>query len=238
MDQLHIKDVHDSERHSLASSNTDNYSTLSESHGLILENLDGTYCRAVNVKAVKDEPNPAQQQDSRFEDYPRHRILYVVDDDEIAFYSGFFEIPSNVDDFLTLFIKHQKYFAMFLSFLFIFEIILGFFAYVDREKAIDQLIRTYQNPAHDMFEKVYVGAIFAEIMYMVIYYPLGWIAAHRRSVKLYGWFSSFSLIGLIFQMILAYANRFEITIFLFRFGGFVYSRFLNQLLVSLLLLPR
>lgn len=45
MDQLHIKDVHDSERASLASSHTDNYSTLSESHGLILENLDGTYCR-------------------------------------------------------------------------------------------------------------------------------------------------------------------------------------------------
>jgi hypothetical protein len=102
-----------------------------------------------------------------------------------------------------------------------------------------------------MFERVYLGAIagkqdfsifklifVAEGIYMMIYYPLGWLAIYKRSVKLYGWFSSISLIGLIFQMILAYANRFEITIFLFRFAGFVYSRFLNQLLVSLLLLPR
>lgn len=85
-------------------------------------------------------------------------------------------------------------------------------------------MRTYQNPtAHDLFEKVYLGAIggngtyfeiqlmyfVAEILYMLVYYPLGWIAAHKRSVKLYGWFSSFSLIGLIFQMILAYANRYN-----------------------------
>jgi len=76
MDQLHIKDVHGSERNSLASSHTDNYSTLSESHGLILENLDGTYCRgtskifrfslfirsAINVKAIKEDNSPAIQQ--------------------------------------------------------------------------------------------------------------------------------------------------------------------------------
>lgn len=76
---------------------------------------------------------------SRFEDYPRHRILYVVDDDEIAFYSGFFELPSHVDDFLSLFMKHQRYFGFFLSFLFVFEIILGFFAFAAKEKAVDQV---------------------------------------------------------------------------------------------------
>ena len=38
----------------------------------------------------------------RFEGYPNNRILYVVDDDEITLYSGLYEIPTRVDEFLHL----------------------------------------------------------------------------------------------------------------------------------------
>ena len=76
---------------------------------------------------------------SQFEGYPRNRIVYVVDDDEIAFYAGVFDLPSQVDEFLSLFLKHQKYFAMFLSFLFSIEVLLGVVAYFDKERAVEQV---------------------------------------------------------------------------------------------------
>jgi len=48
MHQEYFKDAQeelDSERHSLISNQTDNYSILTESNALILENLDGTFCK-------------------------------------------------------------------------------------------------------------------------------------------------------------------------------------------------
>jgi len=76
---------------------------------------------------------------SRFEGYPRNRILYVVDDDEIAFYAGVFDLPSQVDEFLSLFLKHQKNFSLFLASLFLIEVLLGVFAYFDKERAVLQV---------------------------------------------------------------------------------------------------
>jgi len=76
--QTYFKDTQEeleSDRHSLASSQTDNYSTLTESNALILENMDGTFCQgtwqrwyfvliviATNPKGLKErEITPAEE---------------------------------------------------------------------------------------------------------------------------------------------------------------------------------
>jgi len=85
---------------------------------------------------------------------------------------------------------------------------------------------------------IYMSLLWSELAYISIYYVLGYLALYTKSITLLQWFASFSLFGLIFEMVLAYINRFDIFIFIMRFIGFLYSRFLSQLLVSLLLLPR
>jgi hypothetical protein len=47
-----------------------------------------------------------------------------VDDDEIALYSGFYEIPTRVDDFMNLLFRQQRYFMIFLFVMMLIE--LGF----------------------------------------------------------------------------------------------------------------
>lgn len=91
------------------------------------------------IRTGRDEQEIWLIWSSRFEDYPRHRILYVVDDDEIAFYSGMFELPTHVDDFLHLFLKHQRYFSFFLFSVMIIESLLCLYGYFDRERAIEQV---------------------------------------------------------------------------------------------------
>lgn len=66
--------------------------------------------------------------------------MYVVDDDEIAFYSGVFELPTHVDDFVHLFLKHQRYFIGFLFITLFTETALATFGYMNRDKAIEQVI--------------------------------------------------------------------------------------------------
>lgn len=73
---------------------------------------------------------------------------------------------------------------------------------------------------------------------MGIYYPLVGYAIRKQSIQFYSWFSVVSLIGLLLQIFFAFLNRFSIVLFLMRFAGLIYSRFISQMLLSLMLLPQ
>jgi len=214
---------------------SDFLSSLSQSKEIIIENPNGTYCHAVLAKKQMEDELMQQRGQAA---YPRNRILYIVDDDEIALYSGFYELPTDVDEFLKLFQRHQRYFACFLVLILITETMFEIFAFQDKDRGILVLMTAYKTREIETLEKIYMASIISQIVYMVVYYILGFAAVYKRSVKLYSWFATVSLVGLIMELFFAYTNRFDISIFLLRFVGFVYSRFVNQLLVSLLLLPR
>lgn len=233
---------HDEDVRNSALSKTDSLSVLSESQGVIVENPDGTYFQGVPAKMRKGaftaEEAKLNGEINILENYPRNRILYIVDDDEIAVYSGFNQLPNQIDEFVDLYLRHAKYFAVGLILLMITELVLWALGYIERSQAISELMDTYKTNAQAELTTLYMSLLWSELGYIVIYYILGFLAVYKRSVKLYSWFATFSLIGLIFEMILAYINRFDIFIFIMRFIGFIYARFLNQLLISLLLLPR
>lgn len=62
--------------------------------------------------------------------------MYVVDDEEIALYTRSHDLPTRVEDFVELILKHQRYFAFFLLFFFFIEVIFGFLLYgqTDRDE--------------------------------------------------------------------------------------------------------
>lgn len=80
---------------------------------------------------------------------------------------------------------------------------------------------TYRTREADTLEKIYLGSIISNIIssssfekkkivqiaYMVVYYVLGFAAVYKRSVRLYSWFATVSLVGLIMELFLAYTNR-------------------------------
>lgn len=66
-------------------------------------------------------------------------MLYVVDDDEIALYSGLYDLPNNLDEFLDLYLKHQRYFLFFLVFSLIIQITLEVFAFLRMDQAAVQV---------------------------------------------------------------------------------------------------
>ena len=64
-----------------------------------------------------------------------------MDDDEIALYSGFYELPSDIDDFLHLFLRHQRYFLCFLVLILVLETIFEVVAFQEREQGILLVMR-------------------------------------------------------------------------------------------------
>jgi len=66
-------------------------------------------------------------------------MIYIVDDDEIALYAGFYDLPTDIDEFLNLYLKHQRYFTIFLVVFLIMEILFETFAIKYQEESINMV---------------------------------------------------------------------------------------------------
>ena len=50
--------------------------------------------------------------------------------------------------------------------------------------------------------------MLVNVIFGMFYYPIGLFAVYRRSIRLLNWFTTFSLIGLLAEMLLAYINKY------------------------------
>lgn len=99
----------------------------------------------------------------RREVYPRNRMLYVVDDDEIALYSGFYDLPNTIDEFLDLYVRHQRYFTIFLVVFLIVEVGLEVVAYLNADTTADQVMRTYRSTDQQAFRNLFMWSLIGKI---------------------------------------------------------------------------
>ena len=63
-----------------------------------------------------------------------------MDDDEIAVYSGFNQLPVVVDEFLELYLRHAKYFFIGLLLMMTAEICLWVLGYMNKNLAVNEVI--------------------------------------------------------------------------------------------------
>lgn len=73
-----------------------------------------------------------------FNGYPRNRVVYVVDEDEIALVSGMYELPTRVDSFIEMILRHQKYFAWYLFIFLVIEVTFSGSSY-GRDQRIEEV---------------------------------------------------------------------------------------------------
>lgn len=57
------------------------------------------------------------------------------------------------------------------------------------------------------------GFFGVDIFFSLIYYPLGIIAAYKKSLKLLNYFSSLALFGLAIELMLTYINKYLYNIY-------------------------
>mgnify|MGYP000986711268 CR=1 FL=1 len=66
-------------------------------------------------------------------------MIYIVDDDEIIFSGSANEIPGYYDDYVALFLKHFRYFKIFLLILIQTEIISDVIVLLHSKTTIDEV---------------------------------------------------------------------------------------------------
>jgi len=227
-----------SNRSSLLSERIKSISSLNDSREIILENLNGTYSHGIKHKKSPEHSQEDGEELEDFNGYPRGRVVYVVDEDEIALISEIQPLPTHVDEFVEELLRHEKYFFWYICALFSFDFLYSASSWSNRTSALVELTSVYKSENMDLFNTLYSIAIIVEFIYMIIYYPLIGVAVHKKSIQFYSWFSLVSLFGLLLQVFFAFLNRFSIALFLMRFAALIYSRFISQMLLSLMLLPQ
>ena len=89
-------------------------------------------------------------------------MLYVVDDDEIALYSGFYDLPNTIDEFLDLYVRHQRYFTIFLVVFLLVETGLEVLAYLNADTIANQVMRTYRSTNQEGFRNLFMWSIIGK----------------------------------------------------------------------------
>ena len=83
-----------------------------------------------------------ENNENSFSGYPRNRIVYVVDEDEIALYARFSDIPTRVDSFIEMMMLHQTYFKVFIFIFFVLEVLILLSSFESRTDQVREVIFT------------------------------------------------------------------------------------------------
>ncbi len=123
--------------------------SLESSEGVIIENLDGTIQHGEFhdklliligiLVGAPPRPKPELSGRERFPNYPANRVIFIIDDDEIAVYSSFFEMPSTIDNFLKLLDNHSRNFIILLLLITALSLFLCQRAYNTLDAQIDKV---------------------------------------------------------------------------------------------------
>mmetsp|Transcript_42938 Transcript_42938/g.49792 ORF Transcript_42938/g.49792 Transcript_42938/m.49792 type:complete len:241 (+) Transcript_42938:34-756(+) len=210
-------------------------SAASTDSNLIGINPDGTLMKATPAFKYKAK----LEEEKKYNDQPPGpQMVYIIDNEEVIFVADANEIPAYFDDFVALYLKHQRNFIFYLGIAVISELVCGLLSYFERNDSLTELEALYPKASAAGLSNILNAIMIINGLFAICYYTLGGIAIMQRSSKLLGYFTSVSILGLLVEMILAYVDGFNFFIFLVRFVGLIYSRFINQILISLLLIPR
>lgn len=120
-------------------------------------------------------------------------MLYVVDDDEIALYSGFYDLPNTIDEFLDLYVRHQRYFTIFLVVFLLIEVGLEVLAYLHGDETAEQVMRTYRSSDVETFKTLFFGSLIGKILL------INANSIYGIKLRSYIWWSIIQLVSLQLQ---------------------------------------
>lgn len=128
-------------------------------------------------------------------------------------------------DIVRVLARHELLFLALLLLQLIVECAFEMMHIRYHEEAIFELSLIYPSLSTGVIKVLYWLACVGELVYCLIYFGLGVIAACRSKPRYYQRFSTVALIGTLGQLPLAYLNRFNLLIFFLRFIAYAYARF-------------
>lgn len=192
---------------------------------IFLENPDGTITEAnptrIQYKKFRAEADGSDVGSSGSEHYSPATVLH-----------------REVD---VLYWRYERMMMLLLGAHLFLELLFNF-VYVSRlGSSVEEFMSVYAWRQHSATGVAFAffRAVFAlQIIYSFTYYFLAGIALMTKKPHHYRVFVFWSLVGVLFQALLAYIDKFNLLIFCVRILALIYGRLLLNLAINLQLLPR
>lgn len=141
------------------------------------------------------------------------------------------------DELECIFEKHERAFAWLLLGQLVVEMSFNVVYVYYGRFAVRQLSLVYHAASMHTLWMMFWGLYLVEMLYVMSYYMAGVSALWRGKPQLYQWFADVALVGLAWQVVMAYMNKFNLLVFILRMLAYVYARFMRNMVRSLSLLP-
>jgi len=207
--------------------------TAPQPHGpIFFENPDGTITEAV----------PSNEKEARSKAGNRgaagHR-QHLGDADSDGSVNSTEAAAANVlheVDFLYL--RHERLFLLLLCTQALLDALYTTVFVLRMEMSTVEFMAMYSWQVSEGVARVLLWFVFAfQNIYCIVYYALAAVAIWMKLPKHYQMMANWCLLGIVELVFLAYVDKFNLPIFFLRLLAYIYSRFLQGLTASLMLLP-
>lgn len=137
-----------------------------------------------------------------------------------------------------LYSRHERVFMVLLLTQLLLEILYDVVYILRMKEDLLVFMEMYQYRIQPkVAEVIFWLVFFVQLLYSVVYFSIAIVAMYTKQPKQYQLFANWSLAGIVGLVFLAYIDKFNLLIFFLRLLAYIYSRFLQGLTASLMLLP-
>jgi len=191
---------------------------------IFIENPDGSITEAVpsDVKPQRSKADRRRESDGDSDSSTGSGVAAISMSQEVEF----------------LYCRHERVFILLLLIQFVFECLYADVFVVQMRPTVIELVAMYDwGISAKAAEAVLWTAFTIQILYGVLYYSIAVAALWSKRPKHYQMFATICLGGVVGIVLFAYADKFNLPLFFLRLLAYIYSRFLQGLTASILLLP-
>lgn len=135
--------------------------------------------------------------------------------------------------------RHERLLGSLLLVQFLLELAYNFVYIFEQKIAILEVVTLYRNNITQRTAEVIFWTMFGtQAAYAVGYYCVACYALWVKRPHAYRAFANWCLVGIAAQVFLAYINKFNLLVFFLRLLSYIYAKFLQNLSLSLQLLPQ
>ena len=167
--------------------------------------------------------------------------VLTVSDEELQYIIENYEnLDHNniIEEIINVFRKNQMILLLFVIFEMSLSSFLLFITWKKKEGSIMIMQNVYKDISSFEAMVLFYSIFFVSLLLNLFYYPLAFYSLTSKKVKIFKFFTTYSLYTSIVTIFIIYINILFIFVFLLRLVIYGISRFVVNLLVSLLILPR
>lgn len=146
--------------------------------------------------------------------------------------------PALVEEFEYIYSRHEKLFLSLLLIELVVEVTFNLMYAYYAEYSIHEVALVYHMFGQHTLKILFWVMFALENVYCLTYYVLGFSAIYTNKAKVYRYFATVALAGVLGQVLLAYMNKFNLLVFFLRLMAYIYAKFLRRLLQNLQLMPQ